>query len=423
MERRAHHVVLGLARYLYQYQLDHVGRLIFHLFPANNSPAHNISRNNGYLLRSLKRRFFTLPIETTVTDGERVRTREPHDHDKRLVFATLEHVTPWGTHCPNSGSLLALFNGSGDQAAEWQHFHALIHAGCAGLARLIIACQEKTTMPFENPDDMLKIPDFPCSNDAEGDHPDGTQGGDRFNPEALGDTEAGLVLDSWFRSQQRRRNCPTGLLQVRVDGEERAWFDPREGPCPPLQVSVDASYLEVYGRDDEGMCLLAVFPLYGLEDGDELRVRLEGGQRFRLTALSAAEAADQITLELRFWTAWHASPETLFQNLRRRLHDLYSYPMVPTCATGLILILLLSTSWLGTLYVSQRSSLVPGPLTSRGAVRSLTGIIIVGFYDDVTQVETQALLQEIGGQIVQGPSSTGVYHIEVSPEPAKPTNA
>ena len=134
-------------------------------------------------------------------------------------------------------------------------------------------------MPGDNPYDKLAVPAFPPDNNQS------TGGYDRFHPPPLSPETRILMQDDFHRQQRRRRQYRTGLLQVRVDGIERLHFDPRQGPCPALDVPLSASSVEVYGQDEAGELLLAVFPLAELlwaENDRVLRITYTGGQTLEL---------------------------------------------------------------------------------------------------------------------------------------------
>jgi hypothetical protein len=70
---------------------------------------------------------------------------------------------------------------------------------------------------------------------------------------------------------------------VCIDGEERWQFDPSIGVGGPFRVPLSASYMEIFGDDDDGELLLTVFPLPEPEVVEDDRaqhifVTLEGAQ-------------------------------------------------------------------------------------------------------------------------------------------------
>lgn len=107
--------------------------------------------------------------------------------------------------------------------------------------------------------------------------------GDRFTPSPLGHTAMAFLKWSLARNQLRRRVYRARHLRVCIDGEERWQFDPRVGLREPFSVPLSASYLEIYGDDDQGDLLLAVFPLseppwVEADGAQHLLMTLEGGQ-------------------------------------------------------------------------------------------------------------------------------------------------
>jgi hypothetical protein len=84
----------------------------------------------------------------------------------------------------------------------------------------------------------------------------------------------------------RRKAFRTSPLRVCLDSEERWQCDPRTGAPEPFHVPLSASYLEVFGDDEGGAILVAVFPLPAPEgvDGEGIQymsVTLGGGRRWR----------------------------------------------------------------------------------------------------------------------------------------------
>jgi hypothetical protein len=107
--------------------------------------------------------------------------------------------------------------------------------------------------------------------------------GGRFSPAPLSHTAIAFLQRSLARNQRRRRVYRAGQLRVWVDGEECVRCDPGVGVCAPFRVPLRASYLEIFGDDEDGALLVAVFPLpepASVEDAraQHLCVTLEGGQ-------------------------------------------------------------------------------------------------------------------------------------------------
>jgi hypothetical protein len=107
--------------------------------------------------------------------------------------------------------------------------------------------------------------------------------GKRFTPAPLSCTAMAFLQWSLKRNQLRRSVYRARHLRVHIDGEAHVPLDPAEGVYEPFSVPLGASCIEIFGDDDKGALLLAVFPLPepALVEGDELQhlaVTLEGGQ-------------------------------------------------------------------------------------------------------------------------------------------------
>jgi hypothetical protein len=105
----------------------------------------------------------------------------------------------------------------------------------------------------------------------------------RFTPSALRQGAMAFLKRSLARNQRRRSVYRARQLRVRIDGEERWQFDPSVRTYGTFSVPLRASYLEVFGDDDDGDLLLAVLPLpepvvFESERTLHLFVTLEGGQ-------------------------------------------------------------------------------------------------------------------------------------------------
>ena len=107
--------------------------------------------------------------------------------------------------------------------------------------------------------------------------------GDRFSPSPLSRTETVFLKQSLERNQLRRRMYHASYLRVCIDGEEHWQCDLGVSVYEPFRVPLSASYIEIFGDDDDGDLLLAVFPLPEPEvveddQAQHLYVTLEGGQ-------------------------------------------------------------------------------------------------------------------------------------------------
>ena len=104
-----------------------------------------------------------------------------------------------------------------------------------------------------------------------------------FGPARLSHTAMDFLHRSLERNQRRRSVCRARHLRVCIDGEERWQYDQGVGLYEPFRVPLSASYMEVFGDDNDGNLLLAVFPLPEPEVVEDDRaqhmcVMIEGGQ-------------------------------------------------------------------------------------------------------------------------------------------------
>jgi hypothetical protein len=85
---------------------------------------------------------------------------------------------------------------------------------------------------------------------------------------------------------------------------------------------------------------------------------------------------------------------------------------VSTGVTGLIVLLLTSTIWLGMRYVGQQQPALPHSPAWQGVAPSIARVVLL-FHEETAEQTFRGLLQELGAHIVNGPSPEGFYSIEV----------
>jgi hypothetical protein len=107
--------------------------------------------------------------------------------------------------------------------------------------------------------------------------------GKRFTPAPLSHTAMAFLQWSLERNQLRRSVYRARHLRVYIDGEAYMLLDLEGDAYDLFRVPLSASYIEIFGDDDKGALLLAVFPLPepALVEDDQpqhLAVTLEGGQ-------------------------------------------------------------------------------------------------------------------------------------------------
>jgi hypothetical protein len=125
-------------------------------------------------------------------------------------------------------------------------------------------------------------------------------GGDRFRPSPLCRAATAFMRRSLERNHLRRNIYHAGHLHVCVDGDERLTFDPKVGDHEPFSVPIGTSYIEVFGHDDDGALLLAVFPLPEpdlLEDDQVMHMAVtpESGQTVEIDIALADSTAGEVS--------------------------------------------------------------------------------------------------------------------------------
>ena len=101
--------------------------------------------------------------------------------------------------------------------------------------------------------------------------------------------------------------------------------------------------------------------------------------------------------------------------LQAHLQSLYAIPWVPALAT----ILIVSQAVLLLTKPGEESSSIqqPGPIVQRGipkaSLPTVSSTIQIGFREDAKEGDIRALIQEINGRMVDGPSPEGIYTLTV----------
>jgi hypothetical protein len=121
----------------------------------------------------------------------------------------------------------------------------------------------------------------------------------RFAPAPLSRTTIACMQRSLVRNQLRRTAYRGGRLRAFADGEACWQFDADVEVYRPFRVPLSASNIEIYGEDDAGNLLLAVFPLPGsaLSEGDRaqhLAVTLEGEQTVAIDIVLSDGVSGQV---------------------------------------------------------------------------------------------------------------------------------
>lgn len=311
MARRSCYGAVGLGCFLYTYRPGDISRL----FPVYDPD--NIRFYKGKVLERIRDRFAGVEIVRGARNTLWVHT-EPSQADERVwINKALLALIPWfPPTCISEPSIeappddetkhslaqaivlwKAYFSIEADEAEslknsdhEWVRIHTLIDPNCAGLARLVQAynatlSRNATVKKLDTPEDRLGLPRLNASlpPDPPNDHGDR---GPRFDPRPPSSTEIKDLRHSLSETLQRDLQRITayrgGDLAVYVNGKAYGPLRREGDACAPCTIPLAASYVEIYGRDDDGELLLAVLPLPELDsvtDNHErhLVVRHEGG--------------------------------------------------------------------------------------------------------------------------------------------------
>jgi RNA polymerase sigma factor (sigma-70 family) len=278
MDRYSRYAAVGVGCYLYTYRPKQISALAEDLFSSEN-----IRRVKKGMFKRLERRFPGI-----CNDGEQVLLETPGERQRVLVNKSLAVLAPWyscHTACATGSEItfLETYFDKESRRPELERIHMLFDTACCGLARLVREYNsffpEGSKMRLDDPENKLRVPKFSdghgggTGGEGEGGPPDP---GERFNPSPLTPAELSSVRHILNRNQRRRRLYQPGELRVYVDGVATATLT-RESASSWLTVPDAASCIEVFGEDEYGELLLAVFPLSCLElDGTTLARELYG---------------------------------------------------------------------------------------------------------------------------------------------------
>jgi hypothetical protein len=142
---------------------------------------------------------------------------------------------------------------------------------------------------------------------------------DRFRPAPLCRPVIAFMHRSLERNQLRRSVCRGSHLHVCIDGEELLQFDAKVGVGEPFRVPISTSYIEIFGDDDDGALLLAVFPLPEPEviendRGPHMSVILDGGQTIKIEIARGESTAGEVN-DYVLKISYGQSPEAARRNV------------------------------------------------------------------------------------------------------------
>lgn len=166
-----------------------------------------------------------------------------------------------------------------------------------------------------------------------------------------------------------------------------------------------------------------------LTDCETCRTELEGLRQLREEVRSANEAQPgpspdlfqrvMARIELEKESAPHTPAPAQPMSERRmteRVQALFAPRWVPVLASALIVVQLgVIVGLLGVRPRERHSSLetLSGPVEQERTARGQVALLRVAFREQAPEQEIRALLQSLGGRIVDGPTAAGFYQIEV----------
>lgn len=275
VSRNAYQVMIGVSQFLYRHGVKEMGHI--HMLIDPDLKRGGVS---GKSYKTSRKRIWN---EMVNRFGNLLALRG------KGRFQVQERTLP----------LFALVNDSLDQLALWDtehnlftdephQAHALIHP----------ACYEKVIkqLQIKDPTANLTIPRFVLPTNQNHFHRP-----NRRQPPDLTETQLRLLQEIYDKLSKRRKESEPMLLSIRVDGVERAKFDPVLTNAASCHLRFRPRMIEVYSREEGGDLLLAscwMADFAGIESGKvRATTRAEGGQRVRF---DMAFAEDSTTVEISY---------------------------------------------------------------------------------------------------------------------------
>ena len=285
MDRHPVYGGTGVGTLLFQYTPNQISQLSEDVFKSDN-----IRRTKGRMSDLLKLRF----TEFSNCNGQ-LPFEKPNDRQRFVIEASLSLFAPSIT-CPTTAPLLETYFDASSTRSDWERLHVLFGRFPELVNEYNSTFSKGNKMRLEDPENMLGCPkfdgDFDGPSDNGGEPPDPS---DRFNPAPLTHEEISTIRHSLEKNKRRRKNYHQQTLRVVVDGQEVATITPYLS-SKMLSIPATASCVKVFGKDEEGELLLAVFALRNFadddnDDGFEHQLSVDESYRIELSTLLAREAS------------------------------------------------------------------------------------------------------------------------------------
>lgn len=301
--RKLEYPALAVGCYLYQYEPHEIGK-IFNSFMCWDDTGYPMTA----IRKSLKERFpkieFTqVPKNTSIKVKTKAITTE---EDKEKILDALESLMDWPcSHVEKSKTLKYYDEGEPSATYQGSLHHPLFCPQCGGLPLFIKRYRNK--MQLDDFAAKLKAPELkqpPRGNGPSG----GSTGGNRKKPPP---PDPKVLFERLLKARGIRRlfffsnllsfdDAGERKRKIRIDsdGKPILEFDPRLG-VEPFDISQFVSYVELFGQDEEGDLLLAVFSLNDLEPitSEQKRYQIlaqHAEWKFRCTITSFQRNADDM---------------------------------------------------------------------------------------------------------------------------------
>lgn len=323
--RNSYQVMIGVSQFLYRHgvkEMEHIHLLIDPDLKRGGLSGKSYKTSRKRIWNEMISRFGAL---LALRGKGRFQVQERTLPLFALVNDCLDHLALWSTEH-------YLFTDEPHQA------HALIHPAC--YERIIKQLQIK------DPTANLAIPRFvlPTNNNHH-------QRPNRRQPPELTEQQLQLLQEICGKLSKRRKESEPILLSVRVDGVERARFDPIESKIVACRMNAGSRMIEVCSREADGDLLLAVCWLAEFEDTKNQRVlaetRTEAGQviRFAIVMDETGSATGEITYRETKFSRWLSLEWRRLISHLRKFSDL-PIPAIAWTLAGMVVMAMTLFFWL-----------------------------------------------------------------------------
>lgn len=300
--KKLEYPALAVGCYLYQYEPQEIGK-IFKNFMCWDDTGYQLTVIRARLKdRFPEIKFTQVPKNASIKVQTKGITTEA---DKEKIIDAQQSLMDWPCSHVEKSKMLKYY-GEGELSATYEGslHHPLFCPQCGGLPLFIDRYRNKMQLDDSSP--KLKAPVLkpPRGDDPSG----GSTGGNRKKPPP---PDPKVLFERLLKARGIRRffffsnllsfdEAGERKRKIRIDsdGKPVLEFDPRLG-VEPFDISPFVSYVELFGQDEEGDLLLAVFSLNDLEpitsEQKEYKILANHAEwKFRCTITSFQRNADDM---------------------------------------------------------------------------------------------------------------------------------